>query len=275
MSIRVTSAIASRLARFVVLAVVIAGGAGLAHWFIYGSELAPSDSPLRGYVLLSAFTGGVALAFSRPFLVVLVPYLTILFNNLKKEPSAAFGRRVGWTPLVWYLGAFALVFTVTISGFPKPVATLIYRLEWLIDRAGGAIFFAWGLVVALGLISLPTRASSSIRGWIWGPGSAGILGTTTGLLMYHELDPAYDSVFFSTANAVAASHTPITVVLFTLALGFTYLGASSLLAAAIVSWARWAPRAHFWGRTLSGFATALIGAGILADQFGSIRALLF
>jgi hypothetical protein len=79
---------------------VIAGAVAVARLAVYGSETALSASPLRGYVLFSAFTGGVALAFSRPFLVVLVAYLTVLFGGLKKEGPAAYGPWLGATGVV-------------------------------------------------------------------------------------------------------------------------------------------------------------------------------
>ncbi len=92
--------------------------------------------------------------------------------------------------------------------------------------------------------------------------------------MYHELDPAYDSVFFFTANAVAASHAPLTVAVFSTGLGLTYVVAGGA-ATTMASRARWARRILHGGRMLSGIATALIGVAVLTHRFGAIRAVLF
>jgi cytochrome c-type biogenesis protein len=231
---------------------------------------------LRGFVRLSAFTGGVALAFSLPFLLVLVPYLTILFGNLKKDGPTSSRRWISWGPLGWYLGAFALAFVVTISGFPGAIATQIQRSEWLVNSGGGVIFLVWGLLVLLGLLPLgPDRHPPSVWRTVAGSGSAGVLGAATGAAFYHALDPVYDSVFFLTANAVAASHAPLTVAVFAAGLGLTYLATGILITAEMASQARWARGILLAGRMLPGIAVALIGLAILTQRFGTIRGLLF
>ncbi len=253
----------------------IAAAAAFAWWAVYGLGSVQSGSPLQGYVLFSAFMGGVALAFSRPFLVVLVPYLTVLFGGLKKEGLAAYGPWISWGPLGWYLGAFALAFVVTISGVPKTVATPIYRSEWLIDPAGGAVFLAYGFLAVLGLLPPgPAHARSPAWRRVAGSSSAGVLGATAGILMYHGLDPTYDSVFFFTGNAVAASHAPLTVAVFTMGLGLIYLAAGGT-AIAVASRARWGLMVFLGGRILAGLATVLIGLLILTGRFGTLRGLLF
>lgn len=253
----------------------IAAAAAFACWAVYGLGSVQSGSPLQGYVLFSAFMGGVALAFSRPFLVVLVPYLTVLFGGLKKEGLAAYGPWISWGPLGWYLGAFALAFVVTISGVPKTVATPIYRSEWLIDPVGGLVFLTWGLLAVLGLLPpSPAHASSSAWRGVAGSGSAGVLGATAGILMYHEIDPTYDSVFFFTANAVAASHAPVTVAVFATGMGLVDLAAAGVITA-MASRARRAHRILLGARTLSAVATALLGFAILTRKFGALRGLLF
>jgi hypothetical protein len=253
------------LLRSLALLIGVAIAAVIAWWAVYGSE--PSVSPLRGYVLLSALAGGIALAFSRPFLLVLVPYLTLLFRSRENERLMTSERGSAWRPLGFYIGAFAIVFVVTISGFPKVIAAPVYQSERLVHPVGGAVLLVWGLCMILGL-PLP-----SVWRRVIGSG-AGILGATTGVLMYHVLDPTYDSVFFSTGNAIAASHAPITVALFTAGLGAVYLAVGGL-SAAVALRARWGRSLLQGGRILSGLATALIGLAIVTGQFGAIRNLLF
>jgi len=254
------------LPRLLALIVIIAAAAAIARLAVYGSESALSASPLRGYVLLSAFAGGVALAFSRPFLLVLVPFLTVLFGGPEKEGSRA---------AIYFLGAFALAFVVTISGVPRALATPIHQSEWLFDPAGGVVFLVWGFVSFRDLLLPgPVHPTQLIWGRVVSSGSAGLVGATTGVLMYHELDPTYDSVFFFTANAVAASHAPLTVAVFTTGLGLTYLAAGGAATAA-ASRARWGRRVLVGGRGLAAIATALIGLAILTRRFGAVRGLLF
>jgi cytochrome c biogenesis protein CcdA len=245
---------------------IIAAAAIGARAAVEGRETALSASPLRGRVLLSAFTGGVALALSRPFLSVLATYLVVLFGNLKEEGLAS-RRRIDWGPPGCYLGAFALAFVVTISGFPSALATPIHRSEPLVDYAAGAVFVVWGLVSLLGLLS-PGPATSVWRR-VTGAGSAGVLGATTGAFIYHEVDPTYDSVFFLTANAVAVSHAPLTVAVFTTGLGLIYL-AVGVVAVETASLARLDRKALLKVRTLCGVAAALIGLAILTQRFGAV-----
>jgi hypothetical protein len=254
----------------------IAVAAAGARWAVYGLGSVQSGSPLQGYVLFSAFTGGVALAFSLPFLLVVVPCLTVLSLRRPTEVgSSAFGERVNWGPLEFYLAVFAPAFVVTISGFPTALATPIYRSEWLIDPTGGALFLFWGGGVVMGLLpGEPGRSPSPVWRRVVSQGPAGVLGASTGALMYHELDPAYDSVFFFTANAVAASHAPLTVAVFTIGLGLTYMAAGSV-ATAVASRARWGLMVLLVGRILSGIATVTIGLLVLTDRFGAIRGLLY
>lgn len=262
------------MGRWVILLAVVVSVAAIARGAVYGSGSAPASSPLQGYVLLSAFTGGLALAFSRPFLLVLVPYLTVLSGGLTHD---GYGRRIGWGPSGSYLGAFAAGFAVTISGFPSAVGTPIYGSERLVDLAGGTFFLAWGLLAVFGLLPRgPAHSGAPAWRHVGGSVPAALLGVVTGLLMYHELDPVYDSVFFLTANAVPASHAPVTVAVFGAAVGLAYLAAGSA-AVAMAARVRWRRRIllGLGARALSGMATAGIGLSILSDQFGVVRRLLF
>ncbi|MGH7326697.1 MAG: hypothetical protein ACREJ9_18915 [Candidatus Rokuibacteriota bacterium] len=216
--------------------------------------------PLRGYVGLAALAGGAALAFTRPFLLVFVPYLAVLLE----------GRARDLIGPALYLGAFALAFVVTISGAPAAVATPIHRSERLVDGAGGLIFLVAGAVASMGARRARTLEWRPAGRWAFST----VLGATAGLLMYHELDPVYDSVFFATANAVPASHASPTVALFAVGLGAVYLiagGATRRLVAPL----RGGDTVLRAGRALSGLATALLGLAILTGRFYVVRTLLF
>jgi cytochrome c biogenesis protein CcdA len=253
---------------------LIAAAAAAADAVVYGPVLSSSASPLRDNVPLSAFLGGMALAFSRSFLLVLVPYFAVLSRAAKPERARRSGPRIGWGLPVAYLLAFALTFIVTISGVPRPIASPIYGSESVVDPAGGIVFFLAGVVTILGVGPGGAIDSSSP---VWkravGVVCGGLFGVTTGALMYHELDPVYDSVFFSTANAVVASHAPATVALFTAGLGIVYV-AAGVVAITTISRTRWGRGAFVSGRVLSGTATALIGVALLSGRFGVVRGLL-
>ncbi len=257
-----------------VLTTVIAGAVATAAAVVYGPSPAASASPLRDNVLLSAFVGGLALAFSRPFLLVSVPFLTVLFRAASAARVVGSGPRAEWAPPITYVTAFALTFVVTISGAPGAIATAIHRSESIVDPAGGVVFFIAGVVTVLGLGSRDP-ADSSAPTWRRGVdvGYGGALGAMAGAVMYHALDPAYDSVFFSTANAVAASHVPATVALFTFGLGITYL-AAGMVVMGLIARTRRRRGALSGGRALSGAATALIGLALLTGRFDAIRGLL-
>lgn len=254
------------MSRVLTLALILGGAVAVARGVVYGSGSGPAASPLEGWVLLSAFTGGVALAFSGPFLLVLAPFLTVVSGEVYRGVRVLAGI---------FVGAFALAFLVTISGVPGVVARPIHESERLIDPLGGLLFLVGGLLSFAGVFPVgPVRSSPSPWRRALRSFSAAILGATAGTLMYHELDPADDSVFSATANAVAISHAPFTVAVFTAGLGLTYLAAGSLTTA-WASRASWGERLVLGGRMLSGIVTALIGAALLANRFGAIRALLF
>lgn len=256
-----------------VLTIVIAVAATAAA-VVYSPGRAPSVSPLRDNVPLSAFVGGVALAFSRPFLLVSVPFLTVLFKAARTKRAARSGPGADWAPPITYVATFALAFVVTISGAPGAIAAPIHRSDAILDPAGGVVFLVAGVMTVLGLGS-QDAANSSAPTWRRGVhvGYGGVLGAMAGAVMYHELDPAYDSVFFATANAVAASHAPATVALFTLGLGITHL-AAGMVAIGLIARTRRSRGALAGGRALSGAATALIGLALLTGRFGAIRGLL-
>jgi len=220
--------------------------------------------PLQGYVGLAALAGGAALALTRPFLLVLAPYLAVLLD----------GRGLDLRGPVLYLGGFASAFIVTIGGMPKPIATTVYGAERLVDAVGGLIFLLLGVLAVLRAwrsdFSRPRGAKGrAILQWT----VPAALGVTTGALMYHELDPTYDSVFFATANVEAASHAPLTVALFTAALGSVYLvgGAATR---ALIAKARGGEAILRAGQVVAGLATAALGLALLTDRFPTVRWLL-
>ncbi len=235
------------------LATATAAGAAIIALYVPGV-------PLRGYVGLTALAGGAALAFTRPFLLVFVPYLTVLLEG---------GQRGLKAPAL-YLGAFALAFVLTIGGVPAAVATPIHRSERLVDGAGGLIFLITGAMAAVGAWPARSLPWQPARQWAFST----VLGATTGLLMYHKLDPVYDSIFFVTANAGPASHAPQTVALFTVGLGAVYLiaGAATCRLATLLRGGDTVLRA---GRAFSGLVTALLGLAILTGRFHVVRTLLF
>ncbi len=239
------------------LATAAAAGTGIVALYAPGV-------PLQGYVGLAALAGGAALAFTRPLLLVLAPYLTVLLEGRGPELRGP----------VLYLVGFASAFIVTIGGMPKAIAAAIYGAERVVDVVGGLIFLLLGVLAVIRAwrfdLSWPRGAKGrGILRWT----SAAALGLTTGALMYHELDPTYDSVFFATANAKAASHAPITVALFTTALGSVYLVAGGA-ARALVAKTRAGDTILRAGQFAAALATALLGLALLTGRFSTVRWLL-
>ena len=176
--------------------------------------------------------------------------------------------------LLLAVGAAAVLAAVAVYGsgsrFPLPYVTVLFSgrtTEW----ASSALYFAaFAAAFVLTISGVPAASATPTRHSIF----AVALGGSTGALMYHELDPAYDSVFFATGNAVAASHAPATVVLFTTGLGVAYLAAGGAVRA-LVARQRWGRRGAVGGRALAGVATALLGLAILTGRFRVVRGLLF
>jgi hypothetical protein len=234
-----------------ILAVAALGAGAYALVYFGGASEA---SLLRSRVLVAAFLGGWALAFTRPLLVfVLIPFATVIW--LRQRGHRAFSRRWPWLPPALFLVGFSLTFVVAISGAPAPVAQAIYRGHDLIELGVGGLLALWGALIA---VRVPALIEARSEWWAAG------LGVATGLLFYHELDPSYDSVFFATGNAVAASHAPLTVATFATALSILYLGAAA--------------RAVRWrlpiGRTLAGAATALVGVAVAGGWLTTARAII-
>ena len=230
-------------------ALVVAGVAVSAYAVVYAAGMGEA-AVLRGRVLVAALLGGWALAFTRPLLVVLIPFATVVWLG-PREPTVS-SPRWSWRPPALFLAGFSLAFVVAIGGAPALVAQSIYRAHEVIETAAGSLLGLWGALVAVRVPVLVEARS----GW-WAAG----LGVTVGLLFYHELDPSYDSVFFATGNAVAGSHAPLTIATFSTALSVLYV-------AAALSAGRWRPPA---GRSIAGAATALLGVAVAGGWFATVR----
>lgn len=224
--------------------------AAAAYGLVYAGGV-PEASVLRDRVLGAAFLGGWALAFTRPLLLLMIPFATFVW--LRPRGRAAPLRRWPWLPPALFLAGFSLAFVVAISGAPDPVAQAIYRAHKLIEVPVGGLLILWGTVVAVRVPALVEARS----GWL-----ATGLGVATGLLLYHELDPSYDSVFFATGNAVASSHAPLTVTAFSTGLSLVYFAAAAQAT-------RWNLPA---GRTLAGVGTALVGVAVAGGWLATVSA---
>lgn len=233
-----------------ILAVVVVAAGAYALVYVAG---APEVSVLRGRVLVAAFLGGWALAFTRPLLLLLIPFATVVW--LRTRGHTVCSPRPPWLPPGLFLTGFSLTFVVAISGVPNLVAQGIYGAHKVIEVAVGALLVLWGALVAVRVPALIEARA----GW-----SAAGLGVATGLAFYHELDPSYDSVFFATGNAVASSHAPLTVAIFSTALSALYLAAAAQAA-------RWRLPA---ARPLAGAGTALVGVAVAGGWLETVRAIV-
>lgn len=95
-----------------------------------------------------------------------------------------------------------------------------------------------------------------------------ILGFVAGLLLFHHLDPFYDSVFFFTRRVGAFSHHPLSVGFFGLGLSAMYLGVAygfSLVAASM----RLA-KASGWLKLIFGLLTLILGFSFATGTFPSV-----
>lgn len=238
--------------------------------FGWGTDSA--SSPLAGKVLLAALAGGAAAAFSGGALLVLAPLGAVVAGSVGGRRPTVHRRRA--LAGIGFLGGFALAFVVAISGTPEPVAKLLYRSDHIIELVAGAVLLVYGLVLVARPLRGRRRAPGPLRWPEWaGQVGAGLLGLVTGLVLAHELDPLYDSVFFRTGNPVAASHAPLTVVVFMVGLGVVVLslGALTLMAASHPVVGRWILASL---RVAGGSVTVVIGAAFLSGQFSPFRTLL-
>lgn len=238
-------------------AIAIAALVSVAAWLVYGAG-ASAPAVFQGRVLLAALAGGWALGFTRPFVLVLLPFASVIGLRSPHAPGAR-PPQGAWLAPAAFLAGFALAFSVAISGAPDALARAIYAAHGATERVLAALVALWGALIA---VRVPAAIAAQP-----GPWAAG-LGTVTGLVFYHELDPSYDSVFFATGNAVAASHAPLTVGVFATALAGLYL------AVALVAHRLLAPVVIAAGRAVAGAGTAVVGAAIAAGWWDLLRPLI-
>lgn len=213
--------------------------------FIYSFRHIPLTNVTGGEEPLYALVGGVALAFSVPTLPLLVLYLSIFFASERASLEPNTSHRPGLLAAVLFLFGFCVAFIITISGVPSSVAKQIYEQKWIVNLVGGflvaiygvKVFIESGLIENLRFIRVP-------KGGIGILIAPPILGFVAGLLLFHHLDPPYDSVFFLTGRAGAFSHHPLSVgsfglglsvMYFALAYGFSLL-IYSRLGARVLTW---------------------------------------
>jgi cytochrome c biogenesis protein CcdA len=247
-----------------ILALVI-----VSRLFIYSFRYIPLTGQTGGEEPLYALVGGAALAFSISTLPLLVLYLTVLFTSGRAPSELDRGQKVALLPAALFLLAFVVAFIITISGIPSSIAKGIYKEKGIIDVIGGFLVALCGAKVFIesGLIKRLHSIAVSIRGkgvLIEPP----ILGFLAGLLLFHHLDPHYDSVFFFTGRAGAFSHHPLSVGSFGLGLSAMYLGVAysfSLMAASM----RLA-KASGWLKLIFGLLTLILGFSFATGTFSSV-----
>jgi len=244
-----------------------------AWWLVFGAAVTPTTGPLAGEVLLAAVLGGTAVVFTRGILLVLIPLTVVVADSVRAPAEVSGALRLRATRGVGFMAGFAVAFWVVISGTPDAVAGLVSQNQRTTDVVGGAALLVYGLVVAARPGSSPRDAVRRRRRLWVGPAAAGLLGLATGLVLAHDLDPVYDSVFFLTGNAVAASHAPLTVAVFTLGLGLAVL-TGTMGAIAMASHLVVGDRILAGLKIGGGFLTALLGSVVLLDRVSVIQALL-
>jgi hypothetical protein len=262
--------------RLTVLSLLILMFAANAWWLLFGPGPTAPPSLLAGKVLLAALVGGAAVAVSLGAVLVLAPLAAVVAGSIGREAEAFGAHHPGAAGVrgVSFLAGFAIAFVIAISGTPGALAKLVYKSDRLIDEVGGAVLLLYGMAVAArpgvrpGALMGPRRWSR----WV-APGTAGLLGLTTGLILAHELDPLYDSVFLLSGNATAGSHAPLTVAVFMTALSLVMLSVGTVvqrLADRLVA------RARILGAlgVAGGFVMALVGGAFLLDRVAPIRRLL-
>jgi len=197
----------------------------------------------------------------------------VLFTARKVGSKSERDERVTLLPAGLFLLAFVIAFVITISGMPSLIANSVYRGKWIINIIGGLFVAFYGLKAF--------AESGLLRGLRFVPVSRGkgrllleplVLGFMAGLLLFHHLDPYYDSVFFFTRRAGAFSHHPLSVGSFGLGLSAMYLGVAygfSLMAAST----RLA-KASGWIKLILGLLTLILGFSFATGTFSSVVELI-
>ena len=242
--------------------------------FIFSFRHIPLTSQSGGQEPIYALVGGAALAFSAPTVPLLIVYLAVLFTARKVGSKSERDERVTLLPAGLFLLAFVIAFVITISGMPSLIANSVYRGKWIINIIGGLFVAFYGLKafaesgLVKSLLLAPVLKGRGEGLLLW----PSVLGLVTGLLVFHHLDPYYDSVFFFTRRAGAFSHHPLSVGSFGLGLSAMYLGVAygfSLMAAST----RLA-KASGWIKLIFGLLTLILGFSFATGTFSSVVELI-
>jgi len=238
--------------------------------FIYTFRHIPLTDQGGGQEPIYALVGGAALAFSAPAVPLLVAYLAVLFTARK---AAAKSERE-LLPAGLFLLAFVIAFVITISGKPSLVANSLYGGRWIIDLFGGLFVVFYGLkaFAESGLVkSLPLARVLKGRGdgLLLGPS---VLGLVTGLLVFHHLDPFYDSVFFLSGRAGALSHHPLSVSSFGLGLSAVYLLMAHGFDLGVFP--KWVSKGTPWAKGMVGLLNIVFGLSFATGTFSSLAAVI-
>lgn len=241
--------------------------------FIYSLRHIPLTNVTGGEEPLYALVGGVALAFSLPTLPLVFLYLSIFFASERASSGPNRSHRPGLLPAVLFLFGFSVAFIIAISGVPSSVAKEIYGQRWIVNLIGGFLVAIYGVKVFIesGLIE-NLRFIGAAKG---GGGiliAPPILGFVAGLLLFHHLDPPYDSVFFSTGRAGAFSHHPLSVGTFGLGLSAMYIALAYGLGGLIFS-AR-ELNVIAWIKAFAGVLAFILGSSFATGRFSSLAAFI-
>jgi cytochrome c biogenesis protein CcdA len=252
---------------------VILASAIVSRLFIFSFKHIPLTNQTGGQELLYAFIGGAALAFSVPMLPLVVVYLTVLFSAGKDPLQLDRSHRAALVPAAPFLLAFVATFVVTISGVPFIIANAIYKGKTIINLIGGVLVAFCGLKTLIGsgvTKALWFRPLSKTESGILV--EAPILGLIAGLLLFHHLDPFYDSVFFFTGRAGAFSHHPLSVGSFGLGLSAMYLGLAYSFRLVVASMRL--AKAGGWLKLIFGLLTLILGFSFATGTFSSVADLI-
>lgn len=222
---------------------------GLVRAYLFGSG--PPTWGARPAAWLTpwyAFLGGIAVSG----MSITVPILSAALATTLWAPAASWRRGNGPTlrstlvRAVTFGVGFAVAFSTPVSGTPAAYAALISAGGRGLDVAGGVLLAGLG-IWSLAPAGLPRRQGAGGRVmWPAGlnPASVSALaGALMGLLLFHKLDPMYDSVFFSIGLVAAESHWPRAAYAFSLGLASGYV-----VGIAWLGW--WAERVRGPGRVV-------------------------
>ncbi|MEK6600260.1 MAG: hypothetical protein AABZ09_00120, partial [Candidatus Binatota bacterium] len=256
-----------------IIFLLVVGLSMTSRLFIYSFRHIPLTGHTGGEEPLYALVGGAALALSVPMLPLLVLYLTSLFTLRKGSSELDEPHKATMIPATFFLLTFVTAFVVTISGTPYVLASAIYKGKGIINLAGGilVVFFGLKAFIESGLIaSLRLVHLSKSKRWILA--EAPIVGFMAGLLLFHYLDPFYDSVFFFTGRAGALSHHPISIISFGLGLSAIYLALAYAFSLLIVSMPT--AKSIAWVRGILGVLTLSLGFSLATGKFSSMAIMI-